>query len=95
MTATPFDPLILADIQQVRGSTHGDNSERLQRLYAHLPEAIRQELTPRQQEILHMRFTENMRIVDIAAALDVDKSTVSRTLSRATKKLYRTLRYSL
>lgn len=95
MTATPFDPLILADLQTLRDNTHGDNSERLQRLYTHLPEAIRQELTPRQQEILHMRFTENMRIVEIAASLGVDKSTVSRTLSRATKKLYRALRYSL
>ena len=95
MTATPFDPIALMDAQLLRSESGGDNSERLQRLRSHLPDAIRQELTPRQQQILRMRFVENMRVVDIAAALEVDKSTVSRTLSRATKKLYRVLRYSL
>lgn len=95
MTATPFDPIALMDAQLLRDASGGDNSERLHRLHSHLPEAIRQELTPRQQQILHMRFVENMRVVDIAAALGVNKSTVSRTLSRSTRKLYRVLRYSL
>ena len=56
---------------------------------------MEQELTPRQRQILRMRYSSGMRNVEIARALGVNKSTVTRTLNRAVERLFRTLRYSL
>ena len=56
---------------------------------------MQQELTPRQREILQMRFTGGMSITGIAKELGLNKSTVSRSLTRSVERLYRSLRYSL
>ena len=72
----------------------GDNSERLSRLRRRLPDALA-ELTPRQRQIMRMRYSRNMSVTCIAQELGINKATVSRTLSRSTWKLYRSLRYSL
>mgnify|MGYP000806199128 CR=1 FL=1 len=72
----------------------GDNSERLSRLRRRLPDALA-ELTPRQRQIMRMRYSRNMSVTRIAQELGINKATVSRTLSRSTWKLYRSLRYSL
>ena len=53
------------------------------------------ELTARQRELLRLRYEENMTVTEIAAAIGRDKSTVSRTLSRARRRLYKCLRYGL
>ena len=52
-------------------------------------------LTARQRELLRLRYEENMTVTEIAAAIGRDKSTVSRTLSRARRRLYKCLRYGL
>ena len=62
---------------------------------SNLPLAVQQELTPRQREILQMRFTGGMSITGIAKELGLNKSTVSRSLTRSVERLYRSLRYSL
>ena len=49
----------------------------------------------RQRELLRLRYEENMTVTEIAAAIGRDKSTVSRTLSRARRRLYKCLRYGL
>ena len=56
---------------------------------------MQQELTPRQREILRMRFTGGMSVTAIARELGLNKSTVSRSLARSMERLYRSLRYSL
>lgn len=42
-----------------------------------------------------MRYSQSMTVSSIARELGINKSTVSRTLSNSTMKLYRSLRYSL
>lgn len=73
----------------------GDNSERLERLRRNLRQAREQELTPRQRQLLELYYDQGMNIPQIAKALGVNRSTVSRTLRRARDRLYRCLRYAL
>ena len=42
-----------------------------------------------------MHFTGGMSVTAIAKELGVNKSTVSRSLSRSMERLYKSLRYSL
>lgn len=73
----------------------GDNESDLMRLKRNLRLAREEELTARQRELLRLRYEENMTVTEIAAAIGRDKSTVSRTLSRARRRLYKCLRYGL
>lgn len=95
MPNTPYDPLDLASLRLWKQDQSGSNSQQTQRLLTNLPLAVEEELTDRERQILRMHFTQNMRVTEIARELGVQKSTVSRTLSRAAEKLYRALRYSL
>ena len=72
-----------------------DNSELLQRLQQNLRRARQQELTPRQQELLSLYYDRGMTMPQIARQLGLHVSTVSRTIQRATRRLYRCLRYAL
>ena len=72
-----------------------DNSEQLTRLQRNLRSARKQELTPRQNQMLELYFDRRMNMVEIAKELGVNPSTVSRTLRRAKTRLYRCLRYGL
>ena len=72
-----------------------DNSELLQRLQQNLRRARQQELTPRQQELLSLYYDRGMTMPQIARQLGVHVSTVSRTIQRAKRRLYRSLRYTL
>ncbi|MCI9122212.1 MAG: sigma-70 family RNA polymerase sigma factor [Oscillibacter sp.] len=73
----------------------GDNAEQLDRLRRGLRQARETELTPRQQEILSLYYDQGMLMSQIAEALGIHRSTVSRTLRRARKRLYHCLRYTL
>lgn len=95
MRNTAYDPLDIASLRLWKQAQGGTNSEQTRRLLINLPVAVEQELTERERQILRMHFTQNMRVTDIARELGIQKSTVSRALSRATEKLYRALRYSL
>ena len=98
MRTTPseaYDPIDIASLCLWRQEQSGDNQERIRRLLRNLPLAVQQELTPRQREILQMRFTGGMSITGIAKELGLNKSTVSRSLTRSVERLYRSLRYSL
>lgn len=95
MHNTRYDPLDLASLRLWKQEQADSNHEQTRRLLTNLPLAVAEELTERERQILRMRFTQNMRVTDIAQELGVQKSTVSRALSRATEKLYRALRYSL
>ena len=69
------------------------NAQEHSRLKRNLIRAIREELTPRQREVLTMYYAGNLSVNDIAAALCVCPSTVSRTLRRGEQRLFRCLRY--
>ena len=72
-----------------------DNESDVRRLKRHLRLAREEELTPRQRQLMQMRFEQNMSVSEIAQALGLDKSTVSRTITRAKQRLYKCLRYCL
>lgn len=72
-----------------------DNQEQIERLLRNLRKARIQELTPRQQQMLEMRFEQNMSGAEIARELGLNRSTVSRTLRRAQNRLRRCLQYAL
>lgn len=95
MNDTAYDLMDLVSLQQWQGSLSGDNHQRLDRLRRNLSVAVAEELTPRQQQLLHMFYYEGKSITGIAAELSVNKSTVSRTLHRAQARLRKSLRYAL
>lgn len=55
--------------------------------------ATRDELTPRQREMVELYYIEQMPMKEIAEILAVDISTVSRTIKRAKQRLHRCLKY--
>ena len=97
MRTTPseaFDPIDIASLCLWRQEESGDNRERIRRLLSNLPLAVQQELTPRQREILRLRFTGGMSVTAIAEKLGLNKSTVSRSMARSMERRYKSLRYS-
>lgn len=72
-----------------------DNDGKLLRLKRNLRLARQEALTARQRQLLRMNFEQNKTVTEIAQELGVNKSTVSRTLLRAKRRLYQCLRYAL
>ena len=71
------------------------NDGELLRLKRNLRLARQEALTARQRQLLRMNFEQNKTVTEIAQELGVNKSTVSRTLLRAKRRLYQCLRYAL
>lgn len=69
------------------------NSAETNRLKRNLVRAIREELTPRQQQVLLMCYGDKLKLCEVAESLGVCPSTVTRTLQRAEAKLRRCLQY--
>ena len=98
MNATPFDTRSsewAGDMTVWLQENADDNQEQIERLLRNLRKARIQELTPRQQQMLSMRFEQNMSGAEIARELGLNRSTVSRTLRRAQERLRRCLQYAL
>ena len=92
MNDTPFDTRSsewMGDMTVWLRENAEDNHEQMERLLRNLRKARTQELTPRQQEILTLRYEQNMRVTEIARLLGLNRSTVSRTLHRAQERLRR------
>lgn len=97
MRGTPFDTRAsewAGDMTVWLRENANDNEEQMERLLRNLRKARVQELTPRQQQMLAMRFEQNMSGAEIARELGLSRSTVSRTLRLAQKRLRRFLQYS-
>lgn len=62
-------------------------------LLNNLMRCIREDITPRQREVLLLYYYREMRQTDIAKQLGVARSTVSRTIRRGEQRLERCLRY--
>lgn len=56
-------------------------------------QALTRELTPRQRQLVHMYYIEQMQMQDIADELGLHISTVSRTIKRGRERLKTCLRY--
>jgi len=85
----------LGDLTMWLKENANSNSELVIRLQQNLTRARQQELTQRQQEVLSFYFDDGMTMPQIARQLGVSCSTVSRTIRRAKRKLYKCLKYCL
>ena len=97
MRNTPFDTRSsewIGDMTVYLRETGEDNHLQLERLRRNLRQARERELTPRQQQILELRYDRQLSVTEIARELGVHPSTVSRTLKRAQERLRRCLRYT-
>lgn len=72
-----------------------DNSEQHERVLRNLPKVMKEELTPRQRQMVDMYFCQRKTIPAIAKELEINRSTVSRTLHRGMDNIRRCLKYSL
>jgi RNA polymerase sigma factor (sigma-70 family) len=101
MKATHFEPFDTRSSEWIGDMTvwlreNGeDNSESLERLRRNLRKAREQELTPRQRQVLTLYYDQGWNMTTIAGHLGLNRSTVSRTLARAKRRLYHCLRYGL
>ena len=74
----------------------GNNSEQMLMMCRKLRTACRQELTPRQREIVELYFFSGKKttMTRVARQLGIHRTTVSRTLKRAMRRLRNHLRYA-
>ncbi len=76
-------------VQQIAAHNTAEHT----RLKKNLIRAIREELTDRQREVLIMYYVRKLSVTEVAAELGVYPSTVTRTLHRGERRLFRCLRY--
>lgn len=74
-------------------SQGASNRRERDRMRAILIRAIRHELTDRQRDCITMYYLEGMKMKDIAAALKLSRSTVTRHIQSAARKLRRVASY--
>ena len=82
------------DLARWAALTAEDNSQDLLALRQKLARALREEVTPRQRQVLGLYYHAGLNETQIGARLGVCRSTVSRTLRRGEDRLRRCLRYS-
>ena len=85
---------ITGDLQLWLREHAEDNSDQLARLRRNLRLARARELTPRQAQLLTLYFDQGKNMTQIAQELQINRSSVSRTIARAKQRLYRCLRYT-
>ncbi len=84
-----FDRRLAADLMQAPIT----NRERLTVVCRALHEAVETELTPRQREVIVMRYFEKRSGKEIAEILGLNPSTVCRIRQRAEQRLQHALRF--
>ena len=82
-----------ADLARLAEIMAGDNQVRLQELYDALSKALREEVTDRQRQVLFLYYVQGLNMRQIAEALGIERSTVSRTLKRGEERLRHRIRY--
>ncbi len=93
MKNVSFDCLFesdLAKIVQKKGSSNKLKIETLKKMVALI---VKQELSKKQQKILKLYFVDGFKYNEIAKMLNVNKSTISRTKTRAFKTIEKILKY--
>lgn len=71
----------------------GDNCDSRRMLMRNLRTAMKDELTPRQLYMMKLYFVDGLKMHYIAQELGINKSTVSRTLTRGKTRLRKCLKY--
>ena len=94
MKKTSIDGRGDLEYQSYMRSLYGkDNTGSRKKLINNLRRAMIRELTARQLQIMKLYYVDGMRMIYIAQELGINKSTVSRTLSRGKSRLHRCLKY--
>lgn len=74
-------------------SEENTNRAQLDVLRRNLVRCLREDVTPRQRQVLLLYYGKRMNHREIGRALGVDRSTVSKTIRRGERRLLRCLRY--
>ncbi len=82
-----------ADMAVYARQISSDNSQEISRLKRNLIRALREDVTPKQRQMLLLYYGDGLNMREIGEKLGVDKSTVSRTIKRGERRLQRCLRY--
>lgn len=85
----------VGSLQEYLKDTASTNDEALLRAKNVLSKAIQTELTAKQQEYLLMQFCDGLTVTEISRRCGVDNSVVSRTISRAKRRLYHCIKYAM
>ena len=81
---------IIAYTLYQQGSSNRMERERMKQI---LVRAIRRELTDRQRDCITMYYLEGMKMKDIAQVMHLSRSTVTRHIQSATRKLRKVASY--
>jgi RNA polymerase sigma-70 factor (ECF subfamily) len=73
--------------------SRGDNDSESSRLRSILLKVIKNELTPRQKEIIMLYYFKGADIADISERLGISQQAVYASMSRAKKTMYGILKY--
>lgn len=91
---TEAHPDYIKRLLELSGESEAEtNQAQMQRLRRALRDVIKNDLTPRQKEMVVLYYYEGMRMPQIAQQLNRDVSTVSRTIKRARRNLRDRLKY--
>ena len=90
MDALEFDSKI-AELSSAEDAE--TNSELTAKVKKTMAKIIKNDLTPRQREIIMLYYYSGLGVSEIADKLEIAPSTVSRTIKRARDKIYKYLKY--
>lgn len=80
-------------ISALIGDTESSNSEKHRLMLKILRKVIAEELTERQREMITLYYFDKANIPQIAEMLGVNRSTVSRTISRGRRNIMEKMKY--
>ena len=89
MDALEFDK----KISELSSEEAESNSGLIEKVKCTMAKVIKNELTPRQREIIVLYYYKGFGVSEIADKLDLAPSTVSRTIKRARDRIYKFLKY--
>ena len=81
------------EIAALIGDTESDNSEKHRLMLKILRKVIAEELTERQRQMITLYYFDRANIPQIAEMLGVNRSTVSRTISRGRRNIMEKMKY--
>ena len=84
---------IVGGWQAYQAEQETDREQQREQLLQVMRKACRQELTPRQQQMVQLYFFENLTMPMIAQRLGVNKSTVSRCIGAAKRRIAPCVKY--
>lgn len=93
MKTVSFDNLFESEMLKTSKTIENSNSTKISNLKNIVMSIIKNELSEKQRTVLDMYFVKKMNCSQIANQLNVNKSTISKTKSRAFQTIYKILKY--